>query len=64
MASFKLGDRVAQSDRPTDCGTIVAVFDHGPGDVRYSIHWDSESKALLAASALVRCSGPVLPPVA
>lgn len=55
MPSFKLGDRVAKSSRPGDCGTIVAVVDRGPEDVRYRIEWD-HAPTLVAESALVSCA--------
>ncbi len=60
MASFKLGDRVSHLERPDECGTIVAVLDHGLGDVRYRIDWDSDP-ALVVESALVPCRASGLP---
>ncbi len=60
MAAFKLGDRVSNPDRPEDCGTIVAVLDLAPGDVRYRVEWDN-APAVVTESTLVPCRGSSLP---
>jgi len=57
MSSFKLGDRVANNARPEDCGTVVAVLDLGPGEIRYRVEWD-HAPALVDESALVSCRNP------
>lgn len=59
MATFAIGDRVADHRKPTDCGTIVS-FSEGPaGVVLYTIDWDNHpGVGVTAEERLVPCSTP------
>jgi hypothetical protein len=41
VALFRVGDRVAHSERPDEVGTVVAVADDDPAEAVYEIAWDS-----------------------
>jgi hypothetical protein len=56
-ARFKVGDRVAYYEWPTDCGTVTEVVDDGPTGPEYRINWDHHRPSeLLTEVILVPCS--------
>lgn len=56
MAKFKIGDRVAFHERPTDCGTIIEIVKDGPAGALYRVNWDNQLPGgVINDTVLVAC---------
>ena len=54
---FKVGDRVAYYEWPTDCGTVTEVLENGPAGAEYAVDWDHHRPTEpLVEAVLVPCS--------
>jgi hypothetical protein len=54
MALFRVGDRVASSERPDEAGTIAAIIADDPAGAVYDVNWDHEPASTIDEAILVR----------